>query len=103
MKMKKAMELALEKGASAWLTTLPLTEKGFNLHKQAFRDALCLRYGWDPVRLPSTCVCGSAFTVEHSISCSHGAFLRIRHDRVRDLTANLLMEVCHGVEIEPHL
>ena len=46
-KMKKAMGLALEKGASAWLTTLPLAEEGFNLHKQAFRDALCLRYGWD--------------------------------------------------------
>ena len=32
-KMKKAMELASEKGASAWLTTLPLAEEGFNLHK----------------------------------------------------------------------
>ena len=53
-KMKKAMELASEKGASAWLTTLPLAEEGFNLHKQAFRDALCLRYGWGPVSLPST-------------------------------------------------
>jgi len=102
-KMKKAMELASERGASAWLTTLPLVEEGFNLHKQAFRDALCLRYGWDPVRLPSTCACGSAFTVEHSFSCPHDAFPSIRHDRVRDLTANLLTEVCHGVEIEPHL
>ena len=102
-KMKKAKELTSEKGASAWLTTLPLAEEGFNLHKQAFRDALCLRYGWDPVRLPSTCVCGSAFTVEHSLSCPHGAFPSIRHDIVRDLTANLLTEVCHGVEIEPHL
>ena len=55
------------------------------------------------MRLPSTCVCGSAFTVEHSLSCPHDAFPSIRHDRVRDLTANLLTEVCHGVEIEPHL
>ena len=72
--MRKAMELAAEKGASAWLTTLPIAQEGYDLHKQAFRDALCLRYGWDLARLPSTCICGSAITVGHSLSCSYGAF-----------------------------
>ena len=38
-----AMDLAQEKGASTWLTSLPL---GFSLHKGAFRDALALHYGW---------------------------------------------------------
>jgi len=41
--------------------------------------------------------------VAHSLSCPHGAFPSIRHDRVWGLTANLLTEVCHGVEIKPHL
>ena len=40
-----AMLLAQEKGVSTWLTSLPLEEYGFALHKGAFRDALALRYG----------------------------------------------------------
>ena len=54
----KAVKLAAESGASAWITTLPLREFGFNLHKRAYRDALALRYGWPPQALPSTCACG---------------------------------------------
>ena len=42
--MKKAVELAQEKCASAWLTVLPIEEHGFALHKGTFRDALTLRY-----------------------------------------------------------
>ena len=45
-------ELASEKGASNWLTVLPLQEHNFTLYKTAFHDAVALRYGWDPVRLP---------------------------------------------------
>jgi len=35
---------ASEKGASSWLSTLPIAEHGFALLKGAFRDALCMRY-----------------------------------------------------------
>ena len=43
-----AMDLAQERGASSWLTILPLEEFGLmiTLHKGAFRDAIALRYGW---------------------------------------------------------
>ena len=44
--MKLAMDLAKEKGASSWLSVLPIDEFGFFLHKGAFRDAVALRYGW---------------------------------------------------------
>ena len=98
-----AMDLASEKGASSWLTTLPIEEFGFTLHKGAFRDALALRYGWMPSRAPSHCACGTSFSVDHALSCSKGGFPSIRHNEVRDLTAELLSEVCHAVEIEPHL
>ena len=36
-----------------------LTEHGFTLHKSAFHDALALRYGWTPSRLPSKCECSN--------------------------------------------
>ena len=37
------------------------------------------------------------------MSCPHGAFPIIRHNNVRDLTAKLMSEVCHDVQVEPHL
>ena len=40
-----SMELSQEKGASTWLTALPIDEHGFTMHKAAFRDSLALRYG----------------------------------------------------------
>ena len=41
--LQHSMSLAQEKGASSWLTALPVEEFGFALHKGAFRDALALR------------------------------------------------------------
>ena len=54
------MDQASEKGACSWLTVLPIQEFGFCLYKQAFRDALCVRYEWQLERLPSHCTCGMA-------------------------------------------
>ena len=97
------MELAQEKGASSWLTSLPIEEFGFALHKGAFHDALALRYNWQPLHTLSTCGCGARFSVEHALSCPKGGFPSIRHNEIRDLTANLLTEVCSDVCIEPEL
>ena len=47
---------------------MPLKEHGFSLHKRTFHDALALRYGWTPDRLPSKCDCGVSFSVEHTLS-----------------------------------
>jgi hypothetical protein len=35
--LQRAIEVSTEKGASTWLTALPLSDYGFNLHKGAFR------------------------------------------------------------------
>ena len=70
--LNRAVLLASEKGASSWLTALPLQQHGFSLHKGAFRDALCLRYGWTPERLPTNCVCGKQLTSDHALSCPTG-------------------------------
>ena len=102
-RLTRAMELASEKGASIWVVALPITEHNFTLHKGSFRDAICLRYGWKPSRLPTHCVCGCNFSVEHAFSCPSGALPSIRHDDIRDLTARLLTEVCPYVAVEPEL
>ena len=101
--LPKSIRISTEKGASSWLSTLPIQEHGFVLHKCAFRDALCLRYGWQPKHLPSHCACGSKFTVDHALNCHRGGFPSIRHNEIRDITAHLLTEVCHGVGTKPHL
>ena len=97
------MSLAQERGASSWRTALPISELGFALHKGAFRDAPCLRYGWQLARTPEKCDCGHQFSVEHALSCPMGGFPSLRHNEIRDLTANLLSEVCNNISIEPHL
>ena len=56
--------------------------------------------------LPQNCptnVTGNGMSVEHALSCAKGGFPTIRHNEVRDLTANLLTEVCKDVRIEPEL
>ena len=68
--------------------------------KALFQDALVLCYNWLPLRTPSNCACGVKFSVEHALSCSKGGFPSIRRNEIRDLTANLLTEVCSDVCIE---
>jgi hypothetical protein len=100
---KYSLSLSLEKGASMWLSTLPIAAHGFHLCKSAFRDAVHLRYGWEPADTPLSCVCGHNFTIDHILSCPRGGFPSIRHNEIRDITASLLTEVCSNVTIEPHL
>ena len=101
--LKHAMDLAQEKGASTWKTSLPLEDYGFSLHKGAFRDAMALRYGWLPSNIPTNCACGTHFTVEHALSCPKGGFPSIRHNEVCDTVGGWLSEVCNDVCIEPML
>ena len=69
---RRAVDLASESGASSWLTSLPLTEFGFTLHKGVFWDALALRYGWLTYHIPTHCECGAKFTIDHCRSCQKG-------------------------------
>jgi len=101
--LRKCVDIAREKGASSWLSALPVQKHGYALHKQAFIDAVCLCYGWKPGNLPANCVCGKPFTIEHSLSCSFRGFSTIRHNELRDVTANLLSQVCSNVQVEPQL
>ena len=42
----KLIKGAMEKGASFWLSALPIKAIGYALNKQEFTDAICMRYGW---------------------------------------------------------
>ena len=86
-KLQRSILLSSEKGSSSWLTSLRLADQGFVLHKGAFRDALCLCYGWQPHLLPSHCVCGRTMSVEHALSCPFGGFPSIQHNELHDITA----------------
>ena len=100
---QRSMDLAQEKGASNWLTLYILMRMASPfIHKGAFHDAIAIRYGWLPSNIPSTCTCGKSFAVEHALSCPLGGFPSIPHNEIRDLTANLMTEVCHNISIEPH-
>ena len=102
-KIKRALELAQEKGSSLWLKVLPLQEQGFNLSKREFRDAVKLRYDWPFDDILSVCVCGENFTVDHAMICKRGGFVIQRHNELRDLEADLLSMACSDVEVEPVL
>ena len=99
----KIIDAITEKGASSWLTSLPIKDQGFYLDKQSFFDALYIRYGIPLKRMPLKCVCGVSYTMDHAFNCKRGGFVTIRHNNVRDLTAELLSEICKDVQIEPQL
>ena len=101
--LAKAMTFSSQKGASSWLTALPLRESGFDLTKRAFQDAIHLRYGWPLKYLPSNCVCGSSNSVERALSCPSSGYTIYRHNDIRDTTAALMTEVCRDVTVEPRL
>ena len=97
------MELATEKGASNWLTVIPIKEMDYNLNKGEFRDAVKLRYEWEIDDKPSVCVCGDTFNIDHAMICKRGGFIIQRHNELRDLEADMLNIVCNDVELEPVL
>ena len=92
-----------EHGSSSWLTTLPLSEEGYDLTKQLFWDLIRIRYGWTLTRLPAYCECREKFDLQHALSCKKGGFVSLRHNLVRNITSSLLSEVCKVVRVEPQL
>ena len=88
------MTYAQCEGAASWLTTLPLKEEYFALSKREFIDALCLRYGWDIPRLPSTCAYSKINSVEHPMSCKLGGFVGLRRLQINGIPEKVTLS--HG-------
>ena len=101
--MRRILELNQEKSAGTWLTALPNQALGVTFNKEEFRDGVFARYGWDIPGTPSHCACGKENTFDHILNCKSGPYVNLRHNRVRDLEAELMKEVCYNVQIEPQL
>ena len=99
----KLLESSIEPTAYNWLTTIPLVDHDFYLDKTAFWDSIRIRYNIPLKYLPSRCICGQIFNLEHALSCKKGGFITLRHNDLRDFTAEQLSEVCHDVRLEPQL
>ena len=52
----RSVNQSRDKGASSWLTAMPLVDQGLALNKQEFQDALGLKYNMPLSSLPSKCV-----------------------------------------------
>ena len=86
----RIVEQTRDKGASSWLNAIPFENHGFSLTKQEFRDSLRLRYNLRLKNLPSKCVCGHPFNVDHALVCKKGGFVAQRHDNVKNLLTSQL-------------
>ena len=75
-------------------------EKSFFLEKKAILDAIPIRYNIPLERLPILCVCGDSFNLQHALSCLKGGAVITRHNKLRNLTGEILNEVCKNVVIE---
>ena len=51
--------------------------------KNVFRDAIYLRYGWEPRGLPEMCRCGARFNVAHAMQCMTGGYRGRMHNEVQ--------------------
>ena len=102
-KQRRVNEILQEHGSSNWLNVLPIEELNYSLSKNEFWDAVRLRYEWPIPNMPNLCSCSEKFNVQHAMSCKKGGFITMRHNDLRDMTADLLSEVCKDVEVEPVL
>ena len=93
--MYQDLKISGEKGASIWLSVVPMKEMG--------NDAIKLRYDWPIDDSPRTWVCSEAFSVDHAMICTRGGFVIQRHNELRDIEAELLNMVCSDVQTEPVL
>ncbi len=82
-----------------------MAEYGFLLNKQEFHDAVLLRYNFKIKGVASVCVCGQQNSVNHALICKLGGYVSLRHNNLRDTTAELLQShgICKDVQIEPSL
>eukprot|EP00794_Sanderia_malayensis_P018321 gene18321-20142_t len=101
--MKKANEISQLKGASSWLSSLPLKSQSFSLDKREFYDSIRLRYRWRLKLMSSTCVCGKPYNGDHAMACQRGGYIHHRHNEIRDLFIKLAEEISNDVECEPQL
>ena len=66
---------------------MPIDDHGFFLQKGYFRDALCLKYGWQISNLPLHCACGDPHSVDHVLCCHKHGFPTLHHNEICNMCA----------------
>ena len=78
----------------AWITVQPSTVNGTELGAREWRNALFLRYGLEPLDLPTYCDgCQAKFSISHALDCKKGGLVTARHNELRDWVADLAGKV----------
>ena len=78
-------------------------EKWFLSGEQAFWHAIRIRYHIPLERLPTRCLCGDSFNLQHALSCPKRWLVIARHDELRNFATEILGNGCKNVIIEPLL
>ena len=100
--LKDSVERIRERAPPKTKQALDLVgEMGFNPNEREFRDAIRLRYDWPGDDIPAIGVCGEIFTVDHAMICKRDGFVIQRHNKLRDLEAEVLNTVFSDVKVEP--
>ena len=85
------------------LMQMIMVVQGRYVNKHELHDAIRLRYRWHLKFMPTICVCGKHFSVDHALSCQKDEYIHHRHNEVRDLLDKLATEISNDVRIEPPL
>jgi hypothetical protein len=103
-KLRKALQVASEKGASSVFSVRPSEEFGFVFTgKRDYRDLLSMRYAKAVKGLTSICACGVANSVCHSQQCPKGGFINQRHNEMAELWGYTSKKLFRDVQVEPSL
>jgi len=87
---QRIIQRKLDYKCSTWLTVLPKQDNFFSMSADEFRDALSLRYGRTPPKMPSSCDAdGESFDLNHALNCPRGGLVYGRHNEIRDLNCHL--------------
>ena len=62
-----------------------------------------VRYDWEMTNTPMPCAYGVQFSVDHAMVCHRGGFIIQRHNKLRELEAEMLSIFCNDVVVEPVL
>ena len=95
----RANDIHQQAGCNNSLNIIPIQEFNYNLNKQKFLNAARLRYQLAVPNLPTRCLCGEKFDVQHTISCKKRGFVILRRNKLGDTTFAMLEEVYYDVAI----
>ena len=100
--LRRAVEMAREKGASCVFSVRPSEEFGFVFKsKRDFRDLLGMRYARLVSLQQEYCACGAVNSVGHSQVCSLGGFIIQRHQEMAALWGINCKKVYRDVQVAP--